>query len=300
MGSLAVALIAGGLSTVNPCGFALLPAFLSFYVGAEEDHLPSASSRTMQGLIVGAVVAAGFLAVFAVIGLPLALGAGALTRAVPWLGIGIGVALTATGVAMVIGKKPSLSLRNPIRVERNRSPKTMLLFGIGYGIASLGCTLPVFLAVVGAAAATSGIAGSVTVFAGYGAGMAIVLMALSLGASMVRSGLARRLKSMMPHTGRITGGFISITGAYLTYYWARVRFGDITTLADDPLVGRVELFASGIQRTATAQGQWILLAAGAVVIVTIAVVGARLNGSDEPPHLPTGRGKREGDPRANN
>ncbi|MBA2313027.1 MAG: hypothetical protein H0V97_09550 [Actinobacteria bacterium] len=105
---------------------------------------------------------------------------------------------------------------------------------------------------------------------------------------------------MMPHTGRITGGFISITGAYLTYYWARVRFGDITTLADDPLVGRVELFASGIQRTATAQGQWILLAAGAVVIVTIAVVGARLNGSDEPPHLPTGRGKREGDPRANN
>lgn len=284
MSSLAVAFIAGGLSTVNPCGFALLPAFLSFYVGAEEEHLPSASNRTMQGLIVGAVVAAGFLAVFAVMGLPLALGAGTLTRAVPWLGIGIGVALTATGVAMVIGKKPSLSLRNPIRVERNRSPKTMLLFGIGYGIASLGCTLPVFLAVVGAAAATSGIAGSVTVFAGYGAGMAIVLMALSLGASMVRSGLARRLKSMMPHTGRITGGFISITGAYLTYYWARVRFGDITTLAGDPLVGRVELFSSGIQRTATAQGRWILLAAGAAVIVMIAVVGARLNGSDEPPH----------------
>jgi cytochrome c biogenesis protein CcdA len=30
---LGLALVAGGLSTLNPCGFALLPALLSFYVG---------------------------------------------------------------------------------------------------------------------------------------------------------------------------------------------------------------------------------------------------------------------------
>ncbi|MGH2751834.1 MAG: cytochrome c biogenesis CcdA family protein [Actinomycetota bacterium] len=283
LGPLAVALVAGGLSTVNPCGFALLPAFLSLYVGIDEERLPSASSRTMQGLVVGAVVSGGFLAVFAVVGLPLALGAGVLTRAVPWLGVGIGLALALTGLAMVLGRKPSLALHSPVRLERNRSPKTMFLFGIGYGIASLGCTLPVFLAVIGASAATSGLSGSVAVFAGYGAGMAIVLMALSLAASMLRSGLARRLKGMLRHMGRIAGGFIGVTGAYLTYYWARVRFGDITTLADDPLVGSVERFASAIQRTATDQGRWILLAAGAVVIVMIAVVGARTSASDEPP-----------------
>jgi len=31
---ISIALVAGGLSVVNPCGFPLLPAFLSFYFGA--------------------------------------------------------------------------------------------------------------------------------------------------------------------------------------------------------------------------------------------------------------------------
>jgi hypothetical protein len=47
-GPVLVALVAGGLATVNPCRFAL-PAFLSFYVGAEERQLPSAPSPAGAG-----------------------------------------------------------------------------------------------------------------------------------------------------------------------------------------------------------------------------------------------------------
>ena len=43
-----LALTASGLSVVNPRGFALMPAFLSLYVGAGEEQLPSASSRVLQ------------------------------------------------------------------------------------------------------------------------------------------------------------------------------------------------------------------------------------------------------------
>ena len=68
---LSIALTAGGLAVVNPCAFPLLPAFLSFYLGADEQRLPAARTRALQGLLVGALVAAGFLAVFAVVGLPL-------------------------------------------------------------------------------------------------------------------------------------------------------------------------------------------------------------------------------------
>ena len=39
-----VALVAGGLAVVNPCGFPLLPAFLGFYLGADEEQLPRAAS----------------------------------------------------------------------------------------------------------------------------------------------------------------------------------------------------------------------------------------------------------------
>jgi len=48
--------VAGGLATLNPCGFPLLPAYLSFYVGADEERLPSAPSRLLQGLLAGLLV----------------------------------------------------------------------------------------------------------------------------------------------------------------------------------------------------------------------------------------------------
>ena len=59
--------MAGGLSVVNPCGFPLLPAFLSFYFGADEEQPPPASTRVVQGLVVGGLVALGFLGFFALV-----------------------------------------------------------------------------------------------------------------------------------------------------------------------------------------------------------------------------------------
>ena len=69
--SLSLAAITGALSVLNPCGFPLLPAFLSFYVGTDDSRLPSAPSRVAQGLQIGLFVTAGFLGVFTLIGLPI-------------------------------------------------------------------------------------------------------------------------------------------------------------------------------------------------------------------------------------
>lgn len=81
---LSIAFTAGGLAVVNPCGFPLLPAFLSFYLSAAEHQLPSAPTRIMQGLVVGGAVAIGELALFTIVGLPVTLGVGAIADGVPW------------------------------------------------------------------------------------------------------------------------------------------------------------------------------------------------------------------------
>ena len=81
---ISIALVAGGLAVINPCGFPLLPAFLSFYLGADERRLPPAPTRVLQGLLVGALVTVGFLGFFALVGLPVSYGVGAIARAVPW------------------------------------------------------------------------------------------------------------------------------------------------------------------------------------------------------------------------
>lgn len=250
---------------MNPCGFALLPALMSFYVGALEEDLPSPSSRIAQSLMVGAIITAGFLSVFALVGLPIALGATQVIRGVPWAGVAVGAAMIVVGGFVLAGRNLSLPIRSPIAVRQARTPKTMFLFGVAYAVASLGCTLPVFLAVVGASLATRGTGPALVVFGSYGIGMAIVLMALAVGAGMLREGIAHRLKKIVPHMHRIAGGLLVAAGVYLTYYWSRVLWGSPATLGDDPVVGFVARFTALVERSASGDGRWFIFVAATIV-----------------------------------
>jgi transposase len=66
--SLSLALGAGVLSTLNPCGFALLPAFVSYtvkqQVSASSAASPSSWQRLLRGGILGLPLTAGFLLIF--------------------------------------------------------------------------------------------------------------------------------------------------------------------------------------------------------------------------------------------
>jgi cytochrome c-type biogenesis protein len=269
-----VALVAGALAAVNPCGVPLLPAFLSFYVGAEEKRLPQAPTRALQGALVGLLVCAGFLAVFVAVGLPVSYGATTVAEALPWTGIAIGVVLILLGLALVAGRSLYLTQRAPLRVRRERRLEAMLLFGVGYGIASLACTLPIFLALVGVSVGPS----KLVVFAAYGAGMALMLMALSIGAALMRDGLTRGLRRLLPHMERIAGALLAVAGGYLVYYWARIRFGEAATLADDPIVEPVTRFSAEVQAFADQRGLW-LVAALAVAVSLAVVAGLRRKSS---------------------
>ncbi|RLE14476.1 MAG: hypothetical protein DRJ28_05670 [Actinobacteria bacterium] len=273
LGPLTLALAAGGLSTVNPCGFAMLPAYLTFYVGADDDQLPTATTRTAQGLKTGLMVTAGFLLVFGIVGLPITYGATRIVRTIPWIGMALGLTLLVVGIATFFGRKLSMTINSPIRPEQNRRPKTMFLFGIGYGIASLGCTLPVFLAVIGASLATQGAGGALLVLVAYGVGMAIMLILFSTGAALMRDGLIRSVRRIMPYMGRITGAMLTVAGLYLTYYWGRVKFGSAATLGDDPIVGFVGDFTATIERYAGTVGRPVMVVLG---IVLLAILGVML------------------------
>jgi len=267
-----IALTAGGLAVVNPCAFPLVPAFLSFYLGAEEQRLPAAPTRALQGLLVGALVAAGFLTVFAVVGLPLSLGLSAIADAVPWLGLATGAALAATGVLALAGISVHLpsSLQLHPRARRSRTAGAMFLFGIGYGAASLGCTLPIFLALVGASLG----AAKLTIFAAYAAGMTLVLMALAVTVAFTRHGLARFLRRLLPHISQLAGLLLIASGGYLFYYWYRLRFGNQLTLADDPVVGFTSRYSGQLESFARQHGTPFIAMAAAAVALAL-VIGLR-------------------------
>jgi cytochrome c-type biogenesis protein len=261
-GPIVLAIVAGGLATINPCGFAMLPAFLGLYAGAREEQLPSGPTRMAQGVATGLMVAAGFLAVFSVVALPIIYGATQIVRAVPWAGIVLGVAMILFGIATAAGFHLRFSIVNPVRPGEERRPKAMFLFGIGYGVASLGCTLPVFLAVVGASLATGGTAEGLQVLVAYGFGMTVVLVVLAVGAAMLREGIARGMRRILPYMDKISGSLLIFAGAYLTYYWGRVKFGSAATLNDDPIVGFVGRFTASIERFADGNGRTLMLIVG--------------------------------------
>ena len=83
---------AGMIAAVNPCGFAMLPAYLSLYLGAKEDDFAqrSPATRTLRALLVGGVVSLGFVILFGLAGIVISAGGNALRGAMPTLAILIG------------------------------------------------------------------------------------------------------------------------------------------------------------------------------------------------------------------
>lgn len=273
-----IALTAGGLAVVNPCAFPLLPAFLSFYLGAGEERLPAAPTRALQGVIVGALVATGFLAVFALLGVPLTFGLSAIADAVPWLGLTTGGALACTGLAALAGAAVHLpaGVRLRVRPRRRRTAGAMVMFGVGYGAASLGCTLPVFLALLGASLGPA----KLTIFLAYAVGMGVVLMALAVAAAFARRGMVRLVGGLLPHVGRLSGLLLVVSGGYLVYYWARIRFGNQLTLADDPVVGLVSRYSGQLEGFARRHGTpFIAVSAAAVALALLISLRQRLSTS---------------------
>src|SRR5262245_27757192 len=199
-----VALVAGGLAVFNPCGFPLLPAFLGFYLGADEERLPRAPTRIMQGLLVGGLVATGFVGFFALVGLPVSFGVALVARAVPWAGLATGALLALAGTVALAGRRVALPVRLKVPVRRERRLGAMLLFGVGYGAASLGCTLPLFLTLIAAASGPD----KLTVFGAYAVGAAVVLMALALLVALAREGVARSARSVLPYMSRVAGALL--------------------------------------------------------------------------------------------
>jgi cytochrome c biogenesis protein CcdA len=220
----------------------------------------------LQGLFVGGLVAVGFLGFFAIVGLPGSYGVGAIARAVPWAGLVTGAALALAGLLTLLGTDLRLPTYFRVQPRRERRVGAMLLFGVGYGAASLGCTLPLFLTLVGASLSGGG---KLTAFLAYGAGMAVVLMALSVLVALAREGAARAVRPLLPHMQRIAGLLLLASGGYLFYYWARLRFGDTATVADDPIVSFGVRFSGHARSLADGNGSLFLV--GAAVVVALAV-----------------------------
>jgi len=212
---------AGMVSTVNPCGFSLLPAYLSLYLGGRDDGHPLRMG--VKALVIGAAVTLGFTVLFSFIGAIVLGGGYILMRYTPWLGLFVGSVLALLGILLLTGKSLHAALpgriANMIGSNGSQGFKTYFLFGLGYGIASLGCTLPVFLVAVGGAMKSQGPVDGLLQFVSFSLGMGAVLTALTLSMAVFKGGLVTCLRKGLPYVGRTAGALLLLSGSYQIYYW---------------------------------------------------------------------------------
>ncbi|KOV85132.1 hypothetical protein ADL03_12700 [Nocardia sp. NRRL S-836] len=224
------------LATVNPCGFAMLPAYLGLV----------ARDNAGRAISSGLMMTAGFVTFFGLFSLVVAPVATTLKRYLPFVTVVIGLAMLAVGVLLVAGR--SVYLRLPQLRAAPKSLWSMYGYGIAFAIASLSCAIGPFLALVGTSLRTGPIA-----FLAYALGMGLVVTTLAAAGSV----LAPRVRTLLPHVNRIGGVVLVVVGAYVTYYGVfELRLFLAGGSAADPVVRGAGRVQNVLTQLVAALGPW--------------------------------------------
>lgn len=266
-----LAVTAGMAATVNPCGFALLPAYLSAFLGQAER--PGRRNAVGRALAVSAALTAGFVVVFGAFGLivtPLAL---SIDQHLPWVTIVIGVALVALGIALLAGRSPTVRLPKLGRGGQDGSVASMFVFGVSYAVASLSCTIGPFLAVTTSTFRSASLAAGVAVFVAYALGMGVVIGVLTVALSLAHAGVVHRFRRLLPRINRIAGALVVAAGAYVAYYgWYEVRVLRGSVVEDPVIDGAARIQTWLVNQVAVDRPGRVLV--GAAVLIGLAIFGS--------------------------
>ncbi len=221
---LGYAFAAGVVSSINPCGFLVLPAFVAYHVGATNATHGTTGLRLARAVGAAVLASIGFMVVFGAIGLIIHAAGGGISRYFPVAGLTVGAMMVALGLWM-LARNRSFGIMAATRVPPPIGPGLWrnLLFGAAYGVASLGCCLPIFLAVVVGSFSVEGIAPATGYFVSYGLGMGVVVVSLTLSAVAFRDSVSWSMRKAAPYVYRAAAVLLIGVGAYLLYYWAHYK-----------------------------------------------------------------------------
>jgi cytochrome c-type biogenesis protein len=217
--TLAFALVAGAVAAFNPCGFALLPAYLGLLVAGG-----GRAGAVLRALRFAAGMTVGFVAVFGLVGVVLAPLALSLERYLPVVTVLVGIALVALGAWLLAGRTlaiPGLAGHGSAPTQRWWS---QIGYGVSFALASLSCTIAPFLAVVAGSLRAGGPLGVGAAFVAYALGMGVVVLAVALAVAVASARAVGALRHAGAVISRAGGALLMAAGAYVAWYgWIEIR-----------------------------------------------------------------------------
>jgi cytochrome c biogenesis protein CcdA len=275
-GLVSLAFAAGLVAALNPCGFAMLPAYLVLVVRGEDGE-GTGLAAAGRALAATGGMGLGFLTVFGLFG-ALTISAGATVQQyLPYAVVVIGIVLVALGVWLLSGRE--LTLLTPRHPGGRWAPTarlgSMYGYGVSYAVASLSCTVGPFLAVTAAGLRRGSLIGSASIYLAYIAGLTLVIGVLAVGAAVASSAVVNRLRRILPYVNRIGGALLVVVGLYVGYYaFYEIRLHDANGVAPDALLAAAGRIQGALAGWVHQHGAWPWIAAFAALGVG-ALVGAR-------------------------
>ena len=210
-----LAFLTGLMSFFAPCAFPLLPGYISYYLGRSEGG-PTLSGSVKAGI----ASATGINGIFALIGAAVAVGGAAVKPYLTYFAPGVGFVIVLLGLAMVFGKTEIFEKFGGIlssyssKVGGRTGYLGLFMYGVGYGLASMGCQAPVFIALIFAGLASGGALEAFMVFLSFSIGMGIMMLTVSVIVGTAKMKLLERMRTLTPYVNRACGGILIIVGAY--------------------------------------------------------------------------------------
>jgi cytochrome c biogenesis protein CcdA len=270
--ALGLAFLQGMVASINPCGFVLLPTYLLFFLGVQAaDQAADQRASMRRALVVGSAVSAGFVAVFLVVGVITETIDSWLLSNAKYATVVIGLVFVVLGIAMLAGYRPRFATPHLDAGGRTRSVGSMFVYGVAYAVASLGCTMPLFLVTVFGTGRRDGFAAGVANAVFYGAGMGLVVIALTVSLAGANQFLLGALRSAMRYVDLVAAAFLVLSGVYLLYYFAVVDVGEDTTSITDS----VQRFQTRVSTTLVDRWEVIAVVLAAVVVAALVFVTRR-------------------------
>lgn len=280
-GLVGLAFAAGLVAALNPCGFAMLPAYLLLVVGGQDGERSHSLAGVGRALAATAGMALGFLTVFGLFGVLTVSAATTVQRYVPYATVVIGIVLAALGIWLLSGRELTALTPRPLGprwAPTAQGPRMLGMYGYGisYAIASLSCTVGPFLAVTGAGLRSGSVVTGVSIYLAYVAGLTLIVGVLAIAAATASSALADRLRRVLPFVNRIGGALLVLVGLYVGYYGLyEVRLLSATGDPRDAVVAAAGRLQGVLAGWVHQHGMWPWIAALVTLLAAAALLRAR-------------------------
>ena len=280
-GDTAYALLLGAVAAFNPCGFALLPAYLTLImtgsagaVGTPDAGVPRAIALR-RALGFAAAMTVGFLGVFLAFGLlfgAVSLGLQAsILPVVSYVTVVLGALVAVLGVRMAVHGElsgPGLGALTRGSHAPGRTFTSQTLYGASFAIASLSCTIGLFLVVVTGALDAPGPAAALAPFVAYGLGMGASIVIVSLAGALAGTGAATALRRRTPQLMRAGGVLMVLAGLYVLLFGLAEVLPRYGVYALDPVVRVTTKWQFQVTQAVQSWGTPVL-----IVLVALALGG---------------------------